>query len=153
MSDATVLLAQLRAHLVGLGLAREPQTAGAAHPLYLQPRDGAPAPGDKPGVERDTELVLTAMWTGEVGLPPRERFRRIDTVDVWLRGRTAPAALDYEAVLRAQLHDRRAWTMGTLPITESLLWRPAQPLGSDAGGYVFIVSYSFEYLTGLDVEG
>lgn len=135
------LLASFRAGLVAAGVCRVPAVAGAAPPMYLEPRDGAPAPGQNPGVEADASCVLSAFASG--GIPPDayESWLRRDTVDVWIRTAKAPTAFAVEGGLRAALIDRRNFALGSMRVVEVSQWRELQRLGSDDDGWTFIVSY------------
>lgn len=138
------LLVAMRAHLVADGVVRVPRVAGSAPPLWLQPRDGVPAPGEGNPTERDDDAVLGAFVTG--GIPPRpyESMLRKTIVDLHIRTRTPSGAIELDAALAASLIDRRNWLMDDMRIVESLQWRALQPLGSDAQGFTFVVAYVFE---------
>jgi hypothetical protein len=139
------LLTHLRDHLIAEGLVRRPSVAGAAPPMWLEPRDGVPAPGEG---ENATEIgpttVVGAYLTG--GIPPRPYMAmlRRDTVDVWLRSQRAPLNFQLEVAIRTAVIDRRDWTMAGLQVVESLMWRPLQRLESGPQGYTHIFSLIFE---------
>lgn len=137
------LLEHFRDHLVSAGVVRIPRVAGTVPPLWLEPRDGAPAPGDKTGTE-DSSTVLSAFLTGGLASRPYESFMRTDIVDVWVRATQAPAVFDLETGLRAAIIDKRAWDMAGLTVIESLQWRPLQRLGSDAQGFTFVCAFTFQ---------
>jgi hypothetical protein len=140
------LLDALRDELIAAGLARKPSIAGATPPLWLEPRDGVPAPGegDNPAAVGDP-LVLAAFLTGGIPRQAYAKMLRRDIVDIWLRARTFPDITTAEAAITAQLIDKRNWTMGTsLKIIECEQWRPLQPLERDEHGFTFTVSYWFE---------
>lgn len=138
------LLDAMRDHLVTDGAVRVPRDGGSAPPLWLEPRDGAPAPGDKTGAE-DGPVVLSAFLTGGIASRPYESFMRTDIVDVWLRALRAQDVWPVENALRASLVDKRGWTMGGLTVIESLQWRPLQRFGSDAQGFTYITAFSFQF--------
>lgn len=140
----TTLLGALRDHLVGQGVVRLPRDPGSAHPLFLEPREGAPGPGDGTGTEQDTEAVLSAFFTGGVPARPYESFLRTDTVDVWIRAVTAPVALGIADELRDALIDRRDFDMGGLRIVDCEEWRAVQRVGSDPRSFSFLASFLFQ---------
>lgn len=141
------LLPNLREFLADAGIARAPSAAAAddVYPLWLDPRAGVPAPGEKSGVEDDPDVVLGAFVVSGIPRAPYDATHlRTDAVDIWIRARLAPFAYDVDDRLRLVLSDKRAYTLGTLTILESLLFRPLQRLGSDANGYTFTTQYTFE---------
>ncbi len=139
------LLDALRNHLIGQGIVRKPAVAGAAPPLWLEPDEGAPAPGEgTTATEINAGAVLAAFLTGGIAPERYETFIRRDTVDIWIRTRTAPIAFDLDARVRRELADRRNWNMGGMRVIESSQFRPLQRLASDrAQGGTRIVSYLF----------
>ena len=133
------LLENLSDYLVNQqGIARDPQTPGALPPLYIDPRDGVPAP------DATTTVVVGAMLTGGIRPEPRMDELRKDIVDVWIRSRTSPQAFAFEEQLRPALIDRVDWQMGAMWVGESLQWRALQRFSSDSDGYVFTTAYIFE---------
>jgi hypothetical protein len=138
------LLDHLRDHLISESIVRSPRTAGAAPPLWLEPREGIPAPGEGSGSEVGADAVLGAYFTGGIASQPWESFIREDTIDLWLRTRTAPIAFTLWQQLREELIDKRNWNMAGLTIIESREWRPLQPLYRDAQAFTFVASIVFE---------
>lgn len=139
------LLDYLRDHLIGETVVRDPRTAGALPPFWREPRNGAPAPGEGSSpVEIGADATVSAFLTGGIPSRPYESFWRKDIVDLWVRTKTAPTAIQLDAQIRAALIDKRAWDMAGLLIIESEQWRPFQRLGSDAQGFTYVVSYLFE---------
>lgn len=143
----TLLLPEVRAYLVAQSLARVPSTAGAAAPMWLEPRKGTPAPGESPG-QNATEIgptLVIAAWPGG-GIPPAsyESGFREDIVDFEIRARTAPVAHEWEEQARAALIDKRNWSMGAITIIESLLWRPMQLLSHDEQSYTYRMAVWFQ---------
>jgi hypothetical protein len=131
---------------------RIPSVAGEGHPLWLEPRGGAIAPGESgpDAIENDDELVASAFrfpgastgaWEGDT--------YRYDNIEVRLRAWKPPAAYELEALMRAVLHDRRNWDMGELRVIESMVFAELTPIDNDAElGFTFRVEYSFQrYLT------
>ena len=145
------LLRALSDHLVAEEVVRDPRTPGPLPPLWLNPRDGAPAPGEIEGSEGDADLVLSAFLGVRIlGEPEQEAFLVHETVDVVIRSRTAPPLPVVEQALTAAVAvdagapvGRRNWTMAGLEIVESVLWRGLQPLDSSDQGYTAEVSYRF----------
>jgi hypothetical protein len=148
------LLTALRDHLVSEGLVRIPRDVGTAPPMWLQPRNGTPGPGETPqnatGVEIGPDLVCGAYVSGGLTVPRFGSFARRPTVEVHLRARSAPLAEDLEAQITARLIDRTNWTMGGLAIIESMHWRALTPIASDAQSFDFLVAYLFELYTDPD---
>lgn len=143
----TQLLPNLRVFLADAGIARAPGTAAPddVYPLWLDPRGGVPAPGEKAGVEDDPDVVLGAFVVSGIPRAPYDATHlRTDAVDIWIRVRLAPFAYDVDDRIRDVLSDKRAYSLGVLTILESRLFRPLQRLGSDANGYTFTTQYTFE---------
>jgi hypothetical protein len=143
---ATELLPHLRDFLIAANLVRKPSVAGAKPPLWLDPRDGVPAPGEgKNAVEIDADVVLGAFQVTGIPRPPYEQsVLRIDAVDIWLRTRMAPFAYRTSDAIIAALADQRAFDLAGLTIVECLLFRPLQRLGSDENGFDFTMQFTFE---------
>ena len=139
------LLDRLRQYLIDEGVVRSPRTAGSEPPMWLEPKLGAPAPGEG---ENPTEvgptITVSAFLGGGIPARPYEAFWRRQTVDLWLRTRTAPQAFDIDSSIYAAIADRRNWGMAGLLVIESRQWRELQRLGSDEQGFTFIASYLFE---------
>lgn len=143
------VLPALRDHLATEGIVREPRTAGAVPPLWLDPRRGAPAPGEGSAPETDAEVVLAAFLTG--GVPPEfgEGYSRRDVVDLHIRTTRAPRAKQLEEQLVAELAPapygaRFAWDLAGLFVIESRMWRALQPLTHDEQSYTFVVAFLIE---------
>ncbi len=143
------LLSAFRTYLVAEGLARVPATAGAAHPLWLEPRDGAPAPGEGvSATEKDANLVISAFLATPIPRGVFEAEFRTDVIDVWIRSAKASTAHDFEPLLRTAIigatYGKRDWMMGGVRIIESREWRAMQRLGSSPQGFTYVISYLFE---------
>jgi hypothetical protein len=142
------LLDAFRTHLVAQGAVRVPRIAGAAPPLWLQPRQGAPAPGERPANGTDTEIGPDVVAAADIsGGFPTGRFQsawRFPIVEVRIRSRTAPLGEDLEAAITAAVIDRTNWTMGGLQVIESRHWRALTPVASDEQSFDFLVAYAFE---------
>ena len=142
---AADLLTPLRDYLVAQEVVRVPRVAGDEPPLWLEPRDGVPAPGEGQNeTEGGPDVVLGAFRV--TGIAPRrhEGFIRIDAVDFWLRSRTPQLAQQTHDLLRDALNDKRGWIMAGLRIEESLMFRDLQRLSSDANGWTYTTEFTFE---------
>lgn len=154
-----VLVDHLRNYLVAEGLVRKPDQAGpGARPwlpvAWKHPDDGAVGPGDaadqdKPATAQDDGLVLSIFMAP--GIPPARgaEERRVDGIDLWLRGNAVPPIIDLEAGIRQRLvgqdpGGRTDWTMDGLYVIQSTQFRPFQPLEAVAGVFTFLVGYVFE---------
>lgn len=131
---------------------REPRVKAAGkHPLWLEPRGGAIAPGEVENAdEDDDDLVLSAFRFPGVATARHEGDTfRYDNVEIRFRCQRPPDAYALEEEVRAILHDRRNWDMGELRIIESLIYLELSPLGSSSEqGFTFRIEYSFQrYLT------
>jgi hypothetical protein len=157
------LLDHLRDYLAAEGVVRDPDTQDPSlPPMWVEPRTGVPAPGKGNHVTRvGKTLVLGAFFSGGIPPAPLEGFRRMDTVDIWIRALNAPDAHTIEQAIRDKLIDKQDWDMAGLRITDSQQWRPFQRLNNvgsqqrNAGGrvdrvaepYDFVVAYLFETTT------
>jgi hypothetical protein len=146
MADPT-LLDYIRDYLVAEAIVRKPDVAGALPPLWREPQDGAPAPGEREGVANSDSAVVSIFNTGGIGRVAYSPWR-YRTVDFWLRVKSAPA---YEA-LADQLTDafcadqaaKFGWDMAGLDVIESREWRPWGRLGSDAQGWTYVGAFVFQ---------
>jgi hypothetical protein len=147
------LLENFRAALIAAGVdVREPRVKAAGkHPLWLEPKGGAIAPGEVENVdEDDPDLVLSAFRFPGLSTGPWEGDTyRFDNVEVRLRCQRPPDAYELEQQMREVLHDRRNWDMGELRIIESLVFAELTPIGnSSEQGFTFRIEYSLQrYLT------
>jgi hypothetical protein len=141
---AGTLLDHLRDFLIAEGIARDPRTPGPLPPVWRQPRNGCPAPGEGDEPEVGADAVLALMTAP--GVPPRryEGALRRDGVDVWVRAAAAPTAFAIEQRLRAVLNDRRAFDLAGLRLEECLLFRDLQLIESGEQGFTFTTGYLFE---------
>jgi hypothetical protein len=117
---------------------------GTLYPVFIDPRDGPPAPGERSGNENNSAAVLSLIYTGGIPTGTLEKFRRRSTFDFWVRSKTPQLAGQIDSRLRLLLHDKRNWDMAGLSVIESLEWRPMQPVGNGPEGYSFTLSYIFE---------
>jgi len=117
MPDSTVLLTALRNDLVTLGLVRRPADAGTAPPMHVEPRDGAPGPGGREGLETTGDLVVTLRLAGELGEGAFDAYRRRASFDVIYRssstaGLKAGRALDN--AIRSRLTGGATYGVGVI---------------------------------------
>lgn len=140
------LLPHLRDYLIAEGLVRKPSVAGAVPPLWLDPRNGVPAPGEgNAATEIDADVVLGAFQVTGFPKPPYEAsVLRMDAVDVWIRARMAPFAYRTADPIVEALGDKRQFDLAGLTIVECLLFRPLQRLGSDEHSFDFTMQFTFE---------
>ena len=138
------LLEHMRDSLVAQGVVRAPRTVGALPPMWLEPRDGTPAPGEgQNATEIGADVVLGAFRVAGIAPRPYEGSVRVDGVDIWIRSRTYPLASTVEDQLRTALNDKRHWVMGALLVNESIIFRDMAPVERNAQAYTFSVSYLF----------
>jgi hypothetical protein len=155
------LLDHLRNYLIAQALVRAPDVPGAGPrpwlpPAWRHPDGGAVGPGDakdagKPAAAQDDGLVVSLIFAP--GIPPAagEEERRIDGVDIQLRGRAVPAIVDLESAIRHALlgnppdpGGRTDWVMDGLYVVQVRLYRALQPIAAAEGVYTFVVGYLFE---------
>ena len=143
------LLEHMRDHLAALGVVRDPRVAGAAPPMWVDPRHGVPAPGEgQHATEIGPDAVLGAFYSG--GIPPGvlDGWHREDTVDIWIRVRTTERMPPLEKAIRDVLHPPNGlnlnWTMAGLRVISSQVWRAVEPFERDDQGFTYIVAYLFE---------
>jgi hypothetical protein len=141
------LLTALSDYLVAQAVVRKPSVAGALPPLWLEPQQGVPAPGELyPGgsaTQTGADVVLGAFRTGGFTQAPYESPWRIPTIDLRIRARTAPLVTSTERAITPLIIDKREWMMGALLVIDSEMWRPLQPLEITPQAFTFVVSYSF----------
>lgn len=139
------LLEDMRDYLCSQSVIRKPSTPNSSlPPCFLEPRDGAPAPGSKTGTENHPGAIVSAYVTGGVPHAPYESFLKKTVIDFHIRTRSAVTAYTIEADLRKFLSDRRGWTMGSQRVEESMQTRPLSRVGSDSAGYLFTTGFMFE---------
>jgi hypothetical protein len=144
------LLDYVNDYLIAQNIVRDPRVAGAKPPLWIEPRDGVPAPGESPKnntVEVGADIVAGVFKAPGVTTGRHNGFHRIDGIDFLIRVRKAPMVDDFEKSLRAALHDKRGWTMEGLYVAESLIFRELSRLGSNDQGWAFSTGYTFQTFT------
>lgn len=142
----SLLLKGLRDHLASLGIVRVPKDAGDVPPLWLDPQDGVPAPGEGNAPnEVDPDMVLGAYITG--GFAPvayEAAWLRTPIVDIRFRARTSPLVETTELAITGALVDRRDWMMGDVYVIECEQWNALSRISSDTQGFDYRVSYWFQ---------
>lgn len=133
-----IVVEQLRAYLVAQGIVRNAESAGAAPPCWLNPRDGAKEPVS-PDLSAVT-LVQTLAVPQDVLHQP---FLQEPIVDVLIRATTSPRAELLQRAIRGVLADKRLLTMGDLLVERSLVWREDQHLQADDRTYTRVQSFRF----------
>lgn len=138
------LITNMRDYLIAQGLVRKPAVAGAAPPMWLDPKLGVPAPGEGQGTEVG-DPTLGVFDTGGFALGPyMDSFARQPIAQINYRGTSPQAIKALELQITKLLADRRDWTMSTTYLVESSLWQPLQRIGSDTQGWEFSSAYRFE---------
>lgn len=145
-------LPDLRAHLESVGICRPPNTPGAAPPMHLEPAGGVPAAGEGSGNAVGPTLVLGAFLA--VSLGPTtwgDGYSDRQIVDLWIRAKAsdswrgpAVGSAIVEQLAPAPYGARLNWQMADTRVIESRVWRPLQPVGSDAQGWTWTLGLHFE---------
>lgn len=140
----------LRDHLITKGQVRKPGVTGSLPPMWLEPRHGVPAPGEAyeggSTVEIGTDAVLGVRLAGGIPQGPIVASTiRSSILDIWVRTTTAPEAATLADLIRAEINDKRDWTMGGLTIISSLIFKELQPVTSNDQAFTFLTSYVFEH--------
>lgn len=136
------LLQAFRDHLVANSVCRKPSVAGPLPPMWLEPRNGVPAPGegDNP-TEVGATLVLGAFMAPGIVPQPYEGFVRTDGVEVWIRASNAALVRPLENQIRGIVNDRRNFSLGSLWVESMYLFRDLQPVDRGPQGFTFSCSY------------
>lgn len=138
------------------GITRDPENASLQKtlpPLWMEPRDGCPAPGPVEGFtaaeispnpeEGGPGLVVSVEKSTGVPSPAYEGFLRMQHVQFVIRSYIAQTAYAFEQKLRVALNDKRGWMMYNVPVNESLLYRDLQPITRDKIAYTYSLEYQF----------
>ena len=140
-----LLIEALRDHLIAEGLVRDPRVAGSLPPCWRSPKNGVPAPGEGNGTEIGPTVVVALFPASGIPRAPYDAgVLRTDGLDIRIRAKTAPAAIELDDQIRELLVDQRAWDMAGLQIVESRLERPLDLIYSDDQGFDFMAGYLFE---------
>lgn len=164
MSDVARILAAFREDLIAAGLGRRPSTAGDPegnpYPFVIEPRDGAPAPGELSDEDFDhAELVVSLFHGGDLaeatGYDAAQRRRA--TIDVRYRSADNAAmreAMALDAAIRARLFTpARNYGYGFVLggpespvwVHQAALWGGLGPLGRGREvAYDQVAKYLFE---------
>lgn len=142
------LLTALRAHLVAQDIVRVPKVAGTVPPMWLAPKLGTPAPGERPPNGSDAEVgpdaVVGAFVTGGFAPAPYGKPIRKPIVDLRLRTANALIAENLELAITNALIDQRDFMLDDLYVIECEQWNALALIGSDEQGFDYRVSYWFE---------
>lgn len=139
------VLDELRAFLIAQGIAQPQDTAPSTvlPSLWLNPRDGVPIP------RAGENVTITLIDTNTTGPPEMEAWIEETFVDIIVRSRKVPAGRLVQRQIRGllspigDLYGRKHWTMGSLLVEYSTLWRGDQPLAADADTYTRVQSFRF----------
>lgn len=139
----------LRTHLVSNDVVRRPSVAGDEPPMWLEPRKGVPAPGEKgeggSDVEVGADAVLGLFLSGGIPQAPMtDRFIRQQNIDVWIRTSTAPRATEIENEIRDQVVGKFNWNMGGLTVIQSGIWKELQPIELSEQAFTYVLGLGFE---------
>jgi hypothetical protein len=154
----TTIIDGLRDYLADADIVRRPNTAGPGDRPWLPPAwkhpDVPVAPGDVPAdanpvIAGDDGLVVSLMRAPGIVMPPGAEQRRIDGIDIILRGNAVPQIDACEAAIRRQLLGDNPggmtdFMMGDVYVIQTLQFRPYAPVDATGGIYTFIVGYTVE---------
>lgn len=152
--DPSLLLSAFRSHLAAASLVREPGTGTAnIPPLWLEPPEGAIAPGEKRGIENHDRLVLSAFMVAGPPAGAFDAWRRQHIID--LRIRTVgtggvQVATDYDARIREAIIGHGVapainFLMGDLRIIQAREYTALQRVGATPGqGWTYRHQFLFE---------
>lgn len=150
------LITNLRDYLIEQEIVRDPRSDDDLDlpPCWREPEDGAPAPGEKNGVENSDVAVVSLFRTG--GIPgafgEQQHFSK-RTVDVVIRGKKAPDTPPIEEAITIALTlpagepadtPAMSWEMGALTVISSQIWREWQPLDHSPQAFTVVGSFYFE---------
>lgn len=144
------LLEDLRTHLIAAGIVRDPRVAGAAPPMWLDRRNGLPAPGEPKDAtgDRATEVGPNAVVGADFqsGIPATafESFFRKRGVRITFRTLNGGLANDIERQVRAAIADRRNFQMGARTVIDCEEWAPFRELARDDQATTYAADYIFE---------
>lgn len=154
MPAPKLILPAFRDRLIDDGIVRDPRVAGDEPPLWLDPRDGAIAPGDRDGVEGEkldgsaSPLVLSAVRVS--GLPAARHegaYKRWDGIDLHYRSTRSIDAQELEPRIREAFLGRgreRDFDLGGRRCIEAVEFRPFQPLYAGPQGYAYVHGWLFD---------
>lgn len=146
------VIEELQAYLVAQGVAQQPdQTPSLTVPsIWLQPRDGAPAPRRAPkGGDYLEAATITLVDTNTTGPPELEAWLEETFVDITVRSRFAAPGKLIQRQIRGlltptgDLFGRKGWQMNNLRVEYSTIWRGDQPVDADDVSYRRVQSIRF----------
>lgn len=137
------LLDSVRSFLIAQGVGRDPRAAGSLPPIWRQPANGVPLPGQGNATEAGTDAVVGLFFAGGFPSAPLEGFLERRIVDVRIRVKKAERAEEVFLRLAVALDDRRYYMAGGLRVHESIMSRPLQLLASDDLGFEFVCTFVF----------
>lgn len=146
------VLEELKAFLIasGIGQAQDATPSLTVPSIWLNPRDGAPAPRRAPNGGAYLEAAtITLVDTNTTGPPDLEAWIEETFVDITVRSRTAAPGKLLQRQIRGllapigDLYGRKNWTMGGLLIEYSTLWRGDQPVDADDVSYRRVQGFRF----------
>ena len=132
------LLTDLRDYLIARGLVRKPSVAGAAIPLWVEPREGVKAPNEGDSDTEKGDPVIGMFLTGGVPAKPFESSLREPVIDFHFRASTAQKAIRAHRDLRAALIDQRQVQVGAQTVIDIEEWRALSRLSSDEQGFTYV---------------
>lgn len=152
------LLTAIRRHLIDADIVRSPATADPdLRPCFVEPVNGAPAPGEREGTEDDALAMLSISLSTTLGELPFDTYRRRFSIDFRYRSRGTAglkAARALDAAIRAELIGRDDYAFGyvlaegtadALLILSASEWSPLSKLQTDPnGGQTDIAKIVFE---------
>lgn len=135
---------EFRDYLISLGIVRKPRVAGGVPPMWVDPRNGVPAPGEgQNATEKDDNIVLGAFLNLGGGIPARmmESSIRADTIEVRYRVKTAPLVEGIERQIRGAVLDKFDQWFATERIIATQEWRALTEIDSGEQGFEYLSSY------------
>jgi hypothetical protein len=147
---AETLMSSFRAYLINLGFARTPNTEGDLNsnppPLWLDPRDGIPYPGQEKNVGQygyHPSMVLGAYPSTGIPSQPFEGFIQTRAIMLWYRCIKTQPIMQLHEQLRPYIHDIRNFSMNGLVTNQAMLSRELQRISSDEEGFVYNCEIQF----------
>lgn len=145
MADYQVI-DELRTYLIAQGIVQaQSATPSTVLPsVWLAPRDGALLPRE------GEDMTVTLRDTLLAAPGPLQAWEEVAYIDVITRSRREPAGKLVQRSIRNLLHPvaghggRFQWTMGSLLVSYSTIWRGEQPLPSVGDAVTFDRVQSFQ---------
>lgn len=135
-----------RSHLATEGIVRAPANAGPLPPMWIEPRNGVPAPGEGDKASERGGTAVTGLYlSGGITQPPKAAtYVRQQNVDVWIRTSTAPAASTLADQIRHEVDDQFNWNMGGLTVIHSRVWKELQAIELTDQAFTYVIGFGFE---------